>query len=61
MNLYGMNLIPEGNFLNYIPNNGILANRQTEVKIFHNGENLYIGAVYHDTTLRGANWILETR
>ena len=44
------NIIPEGNFLNYIPNNGILANRQTEVKIFHNGENLYIGAVYHDTT-----------
>lgn len=43
-------LTVEGNFLNYIPNNGILANRQTEVKIFHNGENLYIGAVYQDTT-----------
>jgi hypothetical protein len=44
------NLIPEGNFINYMPNNGVLANRQTELKIFHNGENLYIGAVYHDTT-----------
>jgi len=43
-------LIPEGGFLNYIPNNGDLASNKTEVKMFHNGKNLYISAVYHDTT-----------
>ena len=43
-------LVPEGEFLNYIPNNGDLANNKTEVKMFHNGKNLYISAVYHDTT-----------
>ncbi len=42
-------LIPEGGFLNYIPNNGELAGNQTEVKLFHNGKSLYIGAVYNDT------------
>jgi hypothetical protein len=44
------NLIPEGGFLNYIPNNGDLASNKTEVKMFHNGKNLFISAVYHDTT-----------
>jgi len=43
-------LVPEGGFLNYIPNNGDLASNKTEVKMFHNGKNLYISAVYHDTT-----------
>jgi len=43
-------LIPEGGFLNYMPNNGDLATHKTEVKMFHNGKNLYISAVYHDTT-----------
>ena len=43
-------LIPEGEFLNYIPNNGDLADHKTVVKMFHNGKNLYISAVYHDTT-----------
>ncbi|EZH75252.1 hypothetical protein ATO12_00305 [Aquimarina atlantica] len=42
-------LIPEGGFLNYIPNNGDLASNTTEVKMFHNGKKLYISAVYHDT------------
>ncbi|TDQ27461.1 DUF5916 domain-containing protein [Tenacibaculum caenipelagi] len=44
------NLIPENNFLNYIPNNGEVAPNQTEVKMFHNGKNLYISAVYSDTS-----------
>ena len=43
------NLVPEGEFLNYIPNNGTLAANKTEVKMFHNGTNLYISAVYQDT------------
>ncbi len=43
-------LIPEDGFLNYIPNNGDLASNKTEVKLFHNGKNLYISAVYYDTT-----------
>ncbi len=43
-------LIPEGGFLNYIPNNGDLASNKTEVKMFHNGKSLYISAVYYDTT-----------
>ncbi|TPN88027.1 DUF5916 domain-containing protein [Aquimarina algicola] len=41
-------LAPEGSFLNYIPNNGDLAANQTEVKMFHNGKSLFIGAIYHD-------------
>ena len=44
------NLSPEGGFLNYIPNNGDVAINKTEVKMFHNGKNLYISAVYYDTT-----------
>jgi len=43
-------LVPEGGFLNYIPNNGTLAANKTEVKMFHNGKNLYISAVYQDTS-----------
>ncbi|MFY0630831.1 MAG: carbohydrate binding family 9 domain-containing protein [Flavobacteriaceae bacterium] len=46
------NLVPEGGFLNYIPNNGDVASNKTEVKMFHNGKNLYISAVYHDTIPR---------
>jgi hypothetical protein len=42
-------LIPEGGFFNYIPNNGDLASNKTEVKMFHNGKNLFISAVYYDT------------
>ncbi len=38
------------NFHNLLPTDEGLANNQTEVKIFHNGEYLFIGAVYHDTT-----------
>ncbi|CAL2103697.1 DUF5916 domain-containing protein [Tenacibaculum sp. 190130A14a] len=41
-------LTPEGGFINYIPNNGEVAPNQTEVKMFHNGKNLYISAVYND-------------
>ena len=44
------NLVPERGFLNYIPNNGAKATNKTEVKMFHNGKNLYISAVYQDTT-----------
>ncbi len=40
----------QGDFFNYIPDNGELASNNTEVKVFHNGKNLYISAVYHDTT-----------
>jgi len=37
-------------FHNLLPTDEGLAENQTEVKIFHNGEFLYIGAVYHDST-----------
>jgi hypothetical protein len=43
-------LVPEGGFLNYMPNNGGLASNKTEVRMFHNGKTLYISAVYYDTT-----------
>ena len=36
-------------FYNYAPNDVGLAEQQTEVRLFHNGEKLYIGLVYHDT------------
>ncbi|EDP71169.1 hypothetical protein FBALC1_01757 [Flavobacteriales bacterium ALC-1] len=36
-------------FYNYAPNDEGLAEQQTEVKLFHDGENLYVGLVYHDT------------
>ena len=39
-------------FYNYAPNDEGLAEQQTEVKLFHDGENLYIGLVYHDTEER---------
>lgn len=40
------------NFRNFIPENGSLSEQQTEVKIFHNGQSLFISAVYHDSTER---------
>lgn len=43
-------LVPEGGFLNYIPNNGNQASNKTEVKMFHNGKSLFVSAMYHDTT-----------
>lgn len=42
-------LVPEGEFHNYIPRNGDLASNKTEVKMFQNGKKLYVSAVYHDT------------
>ncbi len=39
------------NFYNYLPNDVGLAENQTEVQLFHNGEFLYVRAVYHDTTI----------
>lgn len=43
-------LIPEKDFKNHIPNNGSLAPNTTAVKMFHNGEKLYISAVYTDVS-----------
>ena len=40
----------QSNFLDYMPNNGSLASKQTEVKVFHNGKYLFISAVYHDSS-----------
>ena len=40
----------QSDFIKYIPDNGDLAANKTEVRMFHNGKNLYISAVYHDTT-----------
>lgn len=39
-------------FYNYAPTDIGLAENQTEVKLFHNGEYLYISAVYQDTEER---------
>ena len=36
-------------FYNYAPNDEGLAEQQTEVKLFHNGEHLYVSVVYLDT------------
>ncbi|WP_299120690.1 DUF5916 domain-containing protein [uncultured Winogradskyella sp.] len=36
-------------FYNYAPNDEGLAEQQTEVKLFHNREYLYVSLVYHDT------------
>ncbi len=38
------------NFHNYLPTDIGLAKNQTEVKLFHNGEYLYVSAIYKDTT-----------
>lgn len=38
------------NFHNFYPIDEGLADNKTEVKVFHDGENLYISAVYFDTT-----------
>ncbi|WP_350284453.1 DUF5916 domain-containing protein [uncultured Croceitalea sp.] len=37
-------------FYNYLPTDEGLAENQTELKVFHNGEYLFVSAVYHDTT-----------
>ncbi|MBC8755044.1 carbohydrate binding family 9 domain-containing protein [Kordia sp. YSTF-M3] len=43
--------IPEyTGFYNYLPTDIGLAENQTSVKIFHNGEYLYVRAIYNDTT-----------
>lgn len=43
--------LPEyGNFYNYLPTDVGLAKNQTSVKLFHNGEYLYVSAIYKDTT-----------
>ncbi|MEL6975086.1 MAG: DUF5916 domain-containing protein, partial [Bacteroidota bacterium] len=38
------------NFYNYLPTDKGLAQNQTEFKLFHNGEFLFVSAVYQDTT-----------
>ncbi len=38
------------NFHNYLPDDVGLAKNQTQVKLFHNGEFLFISAVYQDST-----------
>ncbi|MDC8004254.1 DUF5916 domain-containing protein [Aureisphaera galaxeae] len=38
------------NFHNYLPTDEGLAENQTEVRLFHNGEQLVISAIYNDTT-----------
>jgi hypothetical protein len=37
-------------FYNYLPTDEGLAENQTSVKLFHNGDYLFVSAVYHDTT-----------
>lgn len=37
-------------FYNYLPTDIGLAENQTQVKLFHNGEYLYVSAIYNDTT-----------
>lgn len=39
-------------FYNYLPTDIGLAKQQTSVKLFHNGEYLYVRAIYKDTTSR---------
>jgi hypothetical protein len=39
-------------FYNYLPTDVGLAKNQTSVKLFHNGEYLYIRAIYNDSTAR---------
>jgi len=45
-------ITPLSSFYNYFPIDEGMAEKQTEVKIFHNGTFLYISAVYHDTENR---------
>ena len=43
--------IPENtNFYNYLPTDIGLAENQTSVKLFHNGEYLYVSATYFDSS-----------
>ncbi len=44
------NLPEYTNFYNYLPSDIGLADNQTSVKLFHNGEYLFISATYFDTT-----------
>ena len=37
------------NFYNYLPTDEGLAENQTSIRLFHNGEYLYVSAVYNDT------------
>jgi len=39
-------------FYNYLPTDVGLADNQTSIKLFHNGEYLYVSAVYNDTESR---------
>lgn len=43
---------PFGNFYNHFPIDNGLADNQTEVKVFHNQEFIFIGVVYHDSQAR---------
>jgi len=45
-------ITPLSSFYNHFPIDEGLSENQTEVKIFHNGTFLYIGAVYHDNETR---------
>ena len=45
-------LIPFTHFSNHFPIDDGQAENQTEVKIFHDGKFLYIGAIYHDSESR---------
>ncbi len=38
------------NFYNYLPTDEGLAENQTSVKLFHNGDYLFVSAIYNDTT-----------
>lgn len=40
------------NFYNYLPTDEGLAKNQTSVKLFHNGEYLFVSAIYNDSTPR---------
>ena len=44
------NLPESTDFYNYLPTDIGLAENQTSVKLFHNGEYLYVSATYFDST-----------
>ncbi len=45
--------LPENtNFYNYMPTDIGLSKHQTVVKLYHDGENIYVGAIYNDTEER---------
>lgn len=45
-------LLEHTDFYNYAPNDEGLAKNQTVIKLFHNGEYLYISLIYNDTTAK---------